>query len=541
MSLPVSTPWRTAEITLRAAADHKNPYLELEPRILFSGPDGSTIERPAFWDGGRTWRVRFAAPMAGEWRYTPVHPTGDDGLDASAGAVLVEEQDEELAVYRHGFLRAASAGNHLEHADGTPFFWLGDTHWRFAWESWDGSNKPGWSSQFRGIVDRRVTQGFSVYQSNILSFGGGWEDSAVWRNGAVYRELDVDYFRTVLDPRMAYIADEGLVNALGLAWFPAADHDADGLARFARYIVARYGSYPIAWTLGGEVAGYDPRLRRSRIDGWRRVALAIRDADDYGHPRSAHLTNERPIADYYQGEDWLTFTLHQHGHGDLDLGVRHYADHLAAYPGVPLIEGESMYEGIVSVEPVGRRVATDAMVRQVAYRAIQSGCCGYSYGAQGCWNNAWEYGDGKTMWGDLPWYEGVDLPGGAQMGHLRRFYESLDWTKLRPTSSVFDAGGLVNAVFYPPAVSADEDRRTVVAYFGETYRSDEGTPVLTGLLARPYRLRWCDPRTGLFTLIADAAIPNHGSLPVPPKPTADADWLLVAEARGPGSGLEPGD
>ncbi|MFJ6453831.1 DUF4038 domain-containing protein [Paenarthrobacter sp. NPDC091669] len=98
---------------------------------------------------------------------------------------------------------------------GLPFFWLGDTHWRFAKESWDASNKPGWSSQFRGTVDRRVEQGFNVYQSNILSFGGGWESPEVWVNGATYGKLNVTYFQAVLDPRMAYVADAGLVNALG--------------------------------------------------------------------------------------------------------------------------------------------------------------------------------------------------------------------------------------------------------------------------------------------------------------------------------------
>lgn len=80
------------------------------------------------------------------------------------------------------------------------------------------------------------------------------------------------------------------------------------------------------------------------------MALAIRDADGYRHPRTAHLTNERPIADYYQGEDWLTFTLNQLGHGDLDLGMSHYREYFAAHPGVPMVEGESMYEGIISVD-----------------------------------------------------------------------------------------------------------------------------------------------------------------------------------------------
>jgi hypothetical protein len=352
----------------------------------------------------------------------------------------------------------------------------------------------------------------------------------VWVAGQPYEELEVSYVQSVLDPRMAYIADHGLLNAVGLAWYPAVDADAAGMVRFARYIVARYGSYPVVWTLGGEVAGYDRDRRRSRIDAWREVALAIRDADDYHHPRTAHLTTERPIASYYQGEDWLTLTLNQHGHGDVDLSATHYRDHLKKYPGTPLVEGESMYEGLTSVEYAGRRTVTDTMVRQVAYRAIQSGCCGYTYGAPGCWNGAWDSTDERSMWGDLPWYEGIDLPGAGQLGHMRRFYESIAWTSLRPDPACFATENVFNRSLYPPAVTADEVRLTVVVFFGETYRRGDGVAAaLVGLGAGPYRLRWFDPRTGRFLVVADQVQPSVGVLPLPDKPD-DADWLLLAQA-----------
>jgi hypothetical protein len=130
----------------------------------------------------------------------------------------------------------------------------------------------------------------------------------------------------------------------------------------------------MVWTLGGEVAGYDPNRRQSRIDGWRQVALAIVGADGYDHPRTAHATAERPIAPFYQGEPWLTLTLNQHGHGDFDLDPTHYQEYFAAHSETPLVEGESLCEGLITVESAGRRPLTDTMVRQSAYRAMQSGC-----------------------------------------------------------------------------------------------------------------------------------------------------------------------
>lgn len=41
-----------------------------------------------------------------------------------------DDQQSDNPLYVHGFLRVNAATNrYLEHADGTPFYWLGDTHW----------------------------------------------------------------------------------------------------------------------------------------------------------------------------------------------------------------------------------------------------------------------------------------------------------------------------------------------------------------------------------------------------------------------------
>src|SRR5699024_1839409 len=89
----------------------------------------------------------------------------------------------------------------------------------------------------------------------------------------------------------------------------------------ARYLVARYGALPMVWTLAGETAGYEPGEARRRVDGWREVALLIQKLDGYGQLQTAHYTNERPFAEYYQDEDWFDFALNQAGHGDYPIGL----------------------------------------------------------------------------------------------------------------------------------------------------------------------------------------------------------------------------
>ena len=66
------------------------------------------------------------------------------------------------------------------------FFWLGDTHWYFDWsESWSTCNKTGCTSQFKYMVDKRVAQKFTVYQSDI--FGNA---DKYWAPGLIGTQID---------------------------------------------------------------------------------------------------------------------------------------------------------------------------------------------------------------------------------------------------------------------------------------------------------------------------------------------------------------
>lgn len=40
----------------------------------FTGPDNLNLRIPGFYDGDGTWKIRFSAPVAGEWRLRTVWP-----------------------------------------------------------------------------------------------------------------------------------------------------------------------------------------------------------------------------------------------------------------------------------------------------------------------------------------------------------------------------------------------------------------------------------------------------------------------------------
>ncbi len=54
----------------------------------------------------------------------------EPGLHQVTGKVEVVPYKGDNPLYRHGQIRVARDRRHFEYADGTPFFWLGDTWWR---------------------------------------------------------------------------------------------------------------------------------------------------------------------------------------------------------------------------------------------------------------------------------------------------------------------------------------------------------------------------------------------------------------------------
>jgi len=168
--------WKAVEITLHSSKSYANPYMDVELNATFVGPGGVSLTLPGFWDGGNTWRIRFAPTVVGNWSFTTVSsdPT-DTGLHGQSGTVQSQPYSGSLSIYKHGFLKSDASNRFLTYNDGRPFYWLADTHWMGLSyrERWDSSNDSRWPSQYKGMVDKRVKQGYSVYQMNFFAFEQG--------------------------------------------------------------------------------------------------------------------------------------------------------------------------------------------------------------------------------------------------------------------------------------------------------------------------------------------------------------------------------
>src|ERR1041385_289873 len=98
--------------------------------VEFTSPSGKKRTIWGFWDGEAIWRVRFSPDETGKWEYRTHSQPPVPGLDGQVGSFECSSHaDTKNQFLRHGAVRVSTDGRYLEHADGTPFFWLGDTVW----------------------------------------------------------------------------------------------------------------------------------------------------------------------------------------------------------------------------------------------------------------------------------------------------------------------------------------------------------------------------------------------------------------------------
>ncbi len=79
-------------------------------------------------------------------------------LHDQALTLHVEAYAGTNAHYKHGPLKVGADGRHFEHADGTPFFWLGDTWWMGL------CKRLSWPDGFETLTADRVHKGFTMVQ-----------------------------------------------------------------------------------------------------------------------------------------------------------------------------------------------------------------------------------------------------------------------------------------------------------------------------------------------------------------------------------------
>ncbi len=511
--------WQPMELTFTAGKDCDDPFDFVRAKLsaTFAGPDGARLEVPGFWDGGRTWKIRFTPTRAGEWSYaTSFTDAGDHGLHGQRGIFQAGLPAPGNALRLHGgFLKTSDNGHYLTYADGTPFFWLGDTWWAVP-----SANTP--FENFKRMVDTRVAQGFTVFQAHghraLFPDAKGRGIGALEATRAPDEETLRYWHET--DRFIACADERGLVGVIGFAGHSLLDAPSlDDLKRLWHYYLARYGAYAVTFLITQE---YNARLGNvaERVPKLLALGRFIKETDPYHRAMTVHPWTHSSDHREAWTEPWLDFILFQAGHGRF-APAEFYWGAYGRDAHKPLIEGEANYEGFV------RKTfeANAAAVRRSACTAIQSGCCGFTYGAQGLYAGVLDHNRPLTtaQWGPvLTWEEGLALPGGAQLQHLRACYESVAWWKLEPALAAVEPPGDV-------LVKAD-GVNTLLLYFPAGAKVSPSASLVRMPEGGSYLAEWFDLRTGKGAKLEVALTVKNDRLPLPHRPD-EQDWMLVLKRK----------
>jgi len=327
----------------------------------------------------------------------------------------------EQDIFSHGKLEVSENKRFLQHEDGTPFFYLGDT----AWELFHRLNKE----EADRYLEDRAGKGFNVIQAVALAELDGHTvpnpyghlplndlDAA---QPAVKEGADNDYWDHV-----DYIVDKanglgmyiGLLPTWGRYW-----HDEGVLiftpenARiYGEFLGKRYKNKNVIWILGGDREVTND-LHYEII---RAMAEGIKAGDGGTHLLSFHPLGARSSAEWFHNDGWLDFNMRQNGHSP-DYTNR-YSKTLEDYnrtPIKPVLDAEPLYEDIplnFDAARQGHSVAAD--VRRALYWDLFNGAFGHTYGHHSIWQ-MYDPEKVRTPISNplMSWQEALKQPGASQM------------------------------------------------------------------------------------------------------------------------------
>lgn len=407
------------ELDVEPGKEHlAEAWVEFEWMGQGSAP-GVKVSRPAFWTGGRGFRVRFAAPRAGLWRRT-LHAPGPQGRPFGE----VECQEAPL-LQPHPCQTCACWSN------GGPILFAVDTAWALPWRaSLEEAREYAKDRQAKGFnaallmtiqpdtkaegpLDpllpggfRRLVEGLEEGELGrpIL---GGWEE---------------------VEELILTLLDHGIVPFhtplfFGFGWKgldvigPKAEPGQ--AARLARMLDARFGAWPAVWLAGADGTGQEPAVE----------AMGQELAKWTSQPIGIHY-NPWQDGTAHAAQEWARVHLIQTGHSEDHRPDR--AARLAAQsPGKMTANGEPTYEGMK-----GGVLAGPAWQAKEAWMNL---CCGTGFGVFYGAGSLWQWKregeeDHWDSWCCAPWdwRAALGQPGSAHVGRIGRLLSDIPCHGLKP-------------------------------------------------------------------------------------------------------------
>lgn len=522
------------ELKLFSAKTYADLFNTVQLDAIVTEPNGNQLRVPGFWAGGNEWRVRYASHKVGRHAYrTECSNEGNDGLHGVTGEIEVTPYTGDHPLYRHGPLRVAGDCRHFAHADGTPFFWLGDTWWM-------GLCKRLQYDEFKMLAADRCVKGFTVVQivaglyPDMPPFDerGANEAGFPWEKD--YNHIRPEYFDAA-DRRIEHLIDSGLTPCIVGAWgYFLPWMGVEQLKQHWRYLIGRYGALPVVWCIAGEanlpyylVQGF-PFDDREQVKGWTEVTRYVRETDPFHRLISIHPTGLGRLSARGATDDvsLLDFDMLQTGHGlgeVLPPTIKTLRWSYDEQPTMPVLNSEVCYEALLDKIPAD-------IQRLMFWTCMLSGAAGHTYGANGIWQvNRKGQPHGASPhggnYGVIAWDEAMHLPGSRQLALGKALLGQYAWHCFEPHPEWASYVGEQDNEFEVPYAAGIPDIVRIVYV-------PQRESIVVKNLETTYAATYFNPvsgeRTNMGVVHADAT----NSWACSPPASEESDWVLILEAQG---------
>jgi hypothetical protein len=443
--------------------------------------------------------------------------------------------------FRHGDLVVSPNKRFLQHTDGTPFFWQGDT----AWELFHRLDRP----DAELYLTDRAAKGYTVVQAVALAELEGHRDPNPYGHlplvdfdparPAVVEGADNDYWDHVdwivnrANELGMYI---GFLPTWGRFWHEGAGvkdnrplFDEANAEKYGEFLGARYKDKQVVWILGGD-RHVDNEHQKNIL---RAMARGLARGDGGTHLVTFHPPGGNGSSNFFHNEEWLDFNMRQNGHTtDFTDRYSKTADDYAREPTKPVIDGEPLYEDHpveFNAARMGHSISGD--VRRPLYWNLFLGAFGHTYGHHSVWQM---YDPDKNRHPInnplMSWQQALDAQGAGQMIYGRRLIESRPFMTRIPDQTIIVTGKVPTAMpgagRYRFVATRDEAGTYAMVYapigrqFSVRMDAIKGNKVVAW---------WFNPRNGEATKIGTFANDNNERSFMPPAEGEMLDWVLVLD------------
>ena len=435
----------------------------------------------------------------------------------------------------NGKLVVSENGKFLQHENGVPFFWQGET----AWLLFQRLNRE----QIVQYFENRKSKGFNVIQcifhqnfSHVNPYGDTAYSSfnitkpIITQGNDPNDSIQYDYWDHV-EYAIDVAAENGIYIGMVTTWRDlhkqVKDLDAEKAEKFASYLANHFKDKPnIIWINGGSARG------QRNTEFWEAIGETIKKTDP-DHLITFHPFGRMQTSEWFQNSSWLDINMFVSGHRNYEQdnttkgygedNWRYVIEDLNKTPIKPTIDGEPSYENLPEGIHDHSQVYWKASdVRRYAYWSVFTGACGHVYGENTVRQVHFQGINKGESGAKLDFWEALEAPGAYQIQYVKNLILSRPYfERVNDQSAVAgDEGEKYDRVL----VTRGNDYLMAYTYTGRDFTVQMGK--ISGEKVNAW---WYDTRTGEAIQIGEFENSESIKFNPPGVKYNGNDWVLVLD------------